>query len=99
MTTINLGLRRGAAGAAIPKARALRALRKAGVEVLRYRLAQGTEPTLVALVRHAPSWRLMAVARELGQMAIAVCAHGQGALIGPHAGEWGHFVPEFFVPL
>lgn len=96
MTTINLGLRRGTHGRIMPKARALRALREAGIEVLRYRVVGGDEPTLVAQVRRAPDAKLAGVARRLGQWAIARCRDGHGALIGPRAGEWGAFDPHLF---
>lgn len=96
MTTINIGLRRGTHGRAIPPQRALRILRAHGVEVQGYRVLAGAEPTLVATVRKAPDWKLQQVARELGQWAIARCRDGVGALVGPKAGAWGSFDPTLF---
>lgn len=96
MTTINVGLRQGAHGRTMPVQRALRELRAQGVEVLRYRVVPGDEPTLVASVRKAPDWKLQRVARALRQWAIARCADGHGALVGPRAGEWGHFDAALF---
>lgn len=96
-TTINVGLRVGANGRTMPKDRALRALRAAGVEVLRYRVVPGNEPTLVATVRHAPDRKLAAAARMLRQWAIARCAGGHDALVGPRAGEWGAFDGALFI--
>lgn len=98
---LNIGLIRGE-GEAIPPEAALYAVRLLGrVEPIRWAVHRSdTEPTLIVDVPPMPRLSISAIARWLGQDAIAVSYGGaSGDLIGPNAEAWGAFDPTFFLNL
>lgn len=101
ISTLNIGLAVGDRDAAVTERRALDAiLARTGDTTITYAIVQSaTEKTLVAVLEEAATDdALWAMCADLEQDCIAQQVEGQpGQLVGPRAGEWGPFNPEYFI--